>query len=237
MKRSIAIIPARGGSQRIAGKNYREFAGKPMIAWSIETALESDLFEHVVVSTDDDQIKAIAREYGAECPFSRPDSLADHHTGLMDVMKHALGELQSESTAQDLVACLYATAPFMQVSDLRRAASLWLEDEKADFVLAVCEFPSPVQRAFSMNESRYLQFNSPELSQVRSQDLVPAYFDAGQFFIGSASAFLQYDNTMQGNTLALPLPAFRCRDIDTPDDWDQALQLWNFNRFVESNAA
>lgn len=237
MSQSLAIIPARGGSKRIAGKNYREFAGKPMIAWSIEAALQSQVFDRVVVSTDDEHIKNVALEYGAECPFLRPAHLSDDHAGLMDVIQHAVNKLQTVAASTDLVACIYATAPFVRVEDLRAAVSLWRADVKADFVLAVCEFPSPIQRAFVKGDSQYLQFLSPHLSQTRSQDLEPAYHDAGQFILGRASAFQQYHNTMEGNTLAYPLPAIRCQDIDTPANWDHALQLWHYNRFVEENAA
>lgn len=237
MSQSIAIIPARGGSKRITGKNYRDFAGKPVIAWSIETALQSALFDRVVVSTDDQHIRNVAVEYGAECPFLRPAHLSDDHAGLMDVMKHAIAELQTDSASLDLMACIYATAPFVRVEDLCKAVSLWDEDACADFVLAVCEFPSPVQRAIVKGDAQYLQFLSPHLSQMRSQDLEPAYHDAGQFILGRASSFLQYRNTMEGNTLAYPIPAIRCRDIDTPADWDEALQLWHYNHFVEQDAA
>ncbi len=237
MRESLAIIPARGGSKRIVGKNIRHFGGKPMIAWSIEAALQSDEFDRVVVSTDDVEIQRIALVYGAECSFLRPDDLSDDHAGLMVVMRHAIEQLENEASTLTMVACIYATAPFIRVDDIRAAAQLWRKDDAADFVLGVCEFESPVQRAFKKSTSNFLQFQSPENSLARTQDLETSYYDAGQFFMGSAAAFANCASTMEGNTLGFPIPASRCVDIDTPEDWNRALDLWNYIQFTGAQAA
>ncbi|UEQ03323.1 pseudaminic acid cytidylyltransferase [Halomonas profundus] len=224
----VAIIPARGGSKRIPRKNVKPFFGKPMIAWSIQAARESGMFDRIIVSTDDEEIAQVGKAYGAEIPFLRPAELSDDHTGLTPVMRHAIEWLQGQGDSPSIVACAYATAPFLRAVDLAASVSLFEKNPDTDYVLAVTRFPSPVQRAFIAEHQGYLKFLFPEFSTMRSQDLHEAYHDAGHFLMGRADAFIQYPTSMAGNTLPHWIPRLLCQDIDTPEDWAHAEELFAF---------
>lgn len=218
---NVAIIPARGGSKRIPQKNIKPFCGKPMIAWSIETALASGCFDRVIVSTDDAQIAALAERWGAESPFLRPQELADDHTPTRPVINHAIGEVAQRYAMPQFVCCIYATAPFLQVEDLRRGLALLIEQER-DFAFSVGEFGYPIQRALKMTPEGGVEMLYPQYRTTRSQDLEQAYHDAGQFYWGRTQAFLANRPTFSPASAPVVLPAHRVQDIDTPEDWQRA---------------
>ena len=233
---NIALIPARGGSKRIPRKNVRHFIDRPIIAYSIQAALSSGLFEHVVVSTDDEEIAGEARRWGAETPFMRPTRLADDYTGTMDVIQHGLDECERLWGELNYVCCLYATAPFITDGVLCQAFQR-LQQTQADYVFSVTTFPFPVQRALLINESQRVECLYPEHRFTRSQDLPTAYHDAGQFYFGKAEAFRQGKPLFSSASSPLILPREQVQDIDTPEDWRRAellFQLLQHNAGTEN---
>lgn len=218
----IAVIPARGGSKRIPHKNIRLFAGKPIIAYSIEAAKRCSLFNRIIVSTDDEKIAVVSRSFGAEVPFFRPDALADDFCGTNAVMKHCLQWLrQEENYAADIACCIYATAPFLSETYLRQGLDLLLSRKKM-FAFSVTSYAFPVQRALRLNKDKCVEALYPENIAVRSQDLEPVYHDAGQFYWGTAAAFLHDAVTYSPISVPVILPRYLVQDIDTEEDWHQA---------------
>lgn len=223
---AIAIIPARGGSKRIARKNLKPFDGVPMIARSIATALRSGLFDQVLVSTDDPEIAELARASGATVPFMRPAELADDFTGTGPVIVHALNALRERGETFDYTCCIYATAPLLQLRCLRQGlAALEAHPEKS-FAFSVCSFAFPVQRALTLDEQGALTSLYPEFRNTRSQDLPPAYQDAGQFYWGRSEAWLRGDLVFSPLSLPVILPRHLVQDIDTEEDWLRAEYLY-----------
>lgn len=217
---NIAIIPARGGSKRIPRKNIKAFNGKPMIAHAITAAKASALFEHVVVSTDDEEIAAIAQEWGAETPFVRPEELADDYTATVPVIAHAIQKCRSLGWEFEHVCCIYPATPFLQAMDLQAALENLLGCD-ADYCFPVTEFPSAIQRALRRAADGKMQPFYPQYETTRTQDLETAYHDAGQFYWGKASAWL--DNpTIHTGGIGYVIPNWRVVDIDTPEDWQRA---------------
>lgn len=217
----LLVIPARGGSKRIPGKNIKNFHGKPIIAWSIEAAIQSDCFDHIIVSTDSEEIADVARQYGAEVPFMRPASLSDDHTGTIAVIKHAIEWFQGQSLAPTEVCCLYATAPFVRPEDLVSGLDMLIEGN-ADFAFSVTSYAFPIQRAIRITEARRVEMFNPEHFLTRSQDLEEAYHDAGQFYWGRADAWLKGDTVFGSGSAPILLPRFRVQDIDSLEDWIRA---------------
>ena len=226
---SLCIIPARGGSKRIPRKNIKPFNGRPMITWSIQAAIDSNAFDHVIVSTDDAEIAETARAAGAQVPFMRPENLSDDHTATVPVIAHALGEAEKLWGKQPLVCCLYATAPFVQADDIRAARSL-IEDNGADYAFPVTSFPFPIQRGVKLTKDGRMAMFQPEHALTRSQDLEEAYHDVGQFYWGKKSAWLAGKPIIGPGAAPLVIPRHRAQDIDTPEDWDRAERL--FTAFV-----
>lgn len=221
MKGVVAIIPARGGSKRIPRKNIRAFAGRPMIAHSIAAALDSALFEQVLVSTDDEEIAEVARAHGAVTPFVRPRKLADDHSGTNAVVRHALQWLASAQQPASLACCIYATAPFVEAADLREGHRVLLSSGKA-FAFSVTSFEFPVQRALRRHPGGEIEALYPQYADTRSQDLEHAWHDAGQFYWGRADAFLDDVPLYSTHAIGVPIPRYRVQDIDTPEDWRRA---------------
>ena len=219
---NIAIIPARGGSKRIPRKNLAPFDGVPMIVRSIRTALDSGLFDQVVVSTDDAEIADVARAHGAEVPFLRPAQLADDFTGTAAVIVHALQQLP----AFDYACCVYATAPLLQVRYLREGFELLEQHPDKSFAFSVCNFGFPVQRALTLDGQGALTALYPEFRDTRSQDLPEAFQDAGQFYWGRTDAWLRGEVVYSPASLPVILPRHLVQDIDTPDDWKRAEYLY-----------
>ncbi|MFT6538223.1 MAG: N-acylneuraminate cytidylyltransferase [Marinomonas primoryensis] len=217
----IAIIPARGGSKRIPRKNVKEFCGKPMIAWSIEAALTSRCFDRVIVSTDNQEIADIAREWGAEIPFMRPAELSDDYTGTIPVIQHAVQWLEAQHGIVDFACCLYATAPFVSPDDLQKGWEV-ISNKDCDYAFSVSSYPFPIQRAVKITgQGRVVMFN-PEYFLSRSQDLEDAWHDAGQFYWGTAEAWCDERTIFSENSVPIKLPRHRVQDIDTPEDWKRA---------------
>lgn len=217
---NICLIPARGGSKRIPRKNVRPFNGLPMIAWPIRAARASGLFARIIVSTDDPEIAEVARAEGAEVPFVRPADLSGDHATVIPVLRHALDWLEAESALPDALCCLFATAPFVRPEDLRAAAALLSDD--VDFVIPLTEYAFAIQRALRLAPDGAVEMFAPELYTARSQDLEPAYHDAGQFYWGKSAAWRAAPAFFGPRTRALRLPRHRVQDIDTPDDWTRA---------------
>lgn len=217
----IAIIPARGGSKRIPYKNIKLFCGKPMISWSIEAAINSGCFDHILVSTDDADIANIARASGAEIPFMRPATLSDDFTGTGAVIKHAVKWVQSNWGDVDLVCTIYATAPFVRASDILKAYRL-KNESGAQIVFSVTSFPFPIQRAIKINSQGRVEMFYPENYFARSQDLEPAFHDAAQFYWAETGAILSEAPAFSAVAAPFILPRHRVQDIDTPEDWIRA---------------
>jgi len=217
----VAIIPARGGSKRIPRKNIKPFAGKPIIGYSIEAALNSQLFDRVIVSTDDPEIASVAELFGAEIPFLRPAELADDFTGTNAVVKQCLEWLQDNNCSVDYACCIYATAPFVRVKYLREGYDRLVESDKS-YAFSVTSFPFPVQRAIRLNVDGHVEAIYPEMIARRSQDLEEAYHDAGQFYWGRTEAFLHDVVTFSSESIPIVLPRYLVQDIDTLEDWKRA---------------
>lgn len=226
----LAVIPARGGSKRIPRKNIKPFCGKPMIAWSVEAALQSSCFDQVVVSTDDDEIAEVARQYGATVPFIRPTALADDRTGTTSVIRHAIEWHQAQVRSPEQVCCIYATAPFVSAEDLRRG-QLALVESASDYAFSVTSYAFPIQRAVRITPANRVEMFNPERFNTRSQDLEEAFHDAGQFYWGTTDAWLQERCIFGANSVPIMLPRHRVQDIDTPEDWARA--EWLFKAMQE----
>lgn len=221
----LAVIPARGGSKRIPQKNIKEFCGRPMIAWPIEAALESALFDRVIVSTDDTEIAAIAESLGAEVPFMRPKEISDDHAGTSVVIAHAIDWLRKQGMNPDPVCCIYATAPFISSEDLHRGFKL-LQESAADFAFSVTSYAFPIQRAIKLTSGGGIEMYHPEYFTTRSQDLEEAYHDAGQFYWGRADAWCSEAFIFGPRSVPVIIPRTRVQDIDTMEDWEKAEQLF-----------
>ena len=224
-KSTIAIIPARGGSKRIPRKNIKPFAGRPMIVHAISAALGSRLFGQVVVSTDDPEIAETARKAGAKTPFVRPGELSDDHTPTVPVVAHAIEALEQIGWQVATVCCIYPGVPFIQLADLAIALDL-LRTSGADYTLPVAEFPSAIQRALRRTSDGRLSPFHADFELTRTQDLEPAYHDAGQFYWGSRDAWLS-NSRIHSNAVGLAIPNWRVVDIDTPEDWERAEILYS----------
>lgn len=220
----LAVIPARGGSKRIPRKNIRPFCGKPMIAWSIEAARQSGCFDRIIVSTDDGEIAAVARDFGADVPFLRPPELSDDHTGTIPVIAHAIQWQQQHGESPTEACCIYATAPFVRAEDLQRGLDL-LKHADCDYAFSVTSYAFPIQRALRIKENGRMEMFQPDHFNTRSQDLEESYHDAGQFYWGNTRAWLA-GTPIFSQSAPVILPRCRVQDIDTPEDWARAEWLF-----------
>jgi pseudaminic acid cytidylyltransferase len=217
----LAVIPARGGSKRIPGKNIRSFCGKAMIGYSIAAAKQSGVFDRIVVSTDCQRIAEVARKHGAEVPFMRPAELADDHATTITVMRHAVNYLVDTGCPVEHACCIYATAPFVRDEDLRTGLDLLRQDQSADFAFPVTTFPFPIVRSLKMSGNRVEMF-FPEHQTTRSQDFPEAWHDAGQFYWGTTNAWQHSSGIFTASSIGIPVPRHRVQDIDTEEDWIRA---------------
>ncbi len=217
MTRPVAIIPARGGSRRIAGKNIRDFSGRPIISYSIETARQSELFDSIIVSTDSEEIADVARRYGAQVPFIRPASLADDFATTSAAFAHALEELDIKS---GLGCCIYATAPFLKSDDLRRGFET-MTAAHASGAFAVTTFPAPIFRALTINSDGRLEMLWPGHRDARSNDLPDTFHDAGMFYWVDVARF-RAKPELYNDAMPVVIPRHRVHDIDTLEDWKRA---------------
>lgn len=222
---NMAIIPARGGSKRIPRKNIRSFNGKPMIAWSIDAAKKSGLFQHIVVSTDDEEIAKIAMSYGAEVPFLRPEELANDISPTVPVISHAINACAQLGWTSDYICCIYPCAPFITRSHLLSSFEM-LKNTDADYVYPVAEYPHPVQRAMLRNQDGHMSFVTPEYEMSRTQDLIKTFHDTGQFYWGKSNAWSS-QKKMHSEGLGFVVPHWQSVDIDTLDDWRRAELIYN----------
>lgn len=256
---NIAIIPARGGSKRIPRKNLRPFAGRPVIEYAIQAARDSDVFDRIVVSTDDQQLADHALQFGAEVPFQRPRELADDHTPTVPVIRHAIQQLESTGAPVNLVCCLYPTAPFTTATDLQQTCQVLQSAAEVDFVFPVTTFDFPIFRALSWQAdgsghrlapdrpqisethtaethaaevpaSGPIQMLWPEHELTRSQDLPEALHDAGQFYWGTRQAWLTVDRIYSARTTGWQIPRYRVQDLDTLEDWRRAEAMYRVLR-------
>lgn len=213
---AVAIITARGGSKRIPRKNVKEFCGKPIIVYSIEAALESGLFDEVMVSTEDEEIAEIAKSAGARVPFMRSGENAGDYASTDDVLLEVLEAYREQGREFDSFCCLYPTAPFVTADKLRRAMQLL---DKADSVMPVVAFSFPPQRCMILNEEGELRMKWPEHAKTRSQDLEPYYHDCGQFYCCKTAPFLEYKTTDLPHMVPVIMSETQVQDIDNLDDW------------------
>ncbi len=217
----IAVIPARGGSKRIKRKNIKAFGGKPLIAYSIDAAVKSELFDDIIVSTDSSDIASTARQYGATYIVHRPEKLADDYTGTTPVVQHAIQEYERNKQPVDFVCCIYATAPFLTAEYLKKGFTQLNSDSNKQFAFSVTTFDFPIQRAIKLKDGGVMPVDHTQMGK-RSQDLEECYHDAGQFYWGRKHAFLSGAPTFAMHSIPVILPRYLVQDIDTPEDWQRA---------------
>ena len=217
---SIAIITARGGSKRISKKNIKEFCGKPVIAYSIEAAILSGIFDEIMVSTDSEEIADVARTYGAKVPFMRSEKTASDFATTRDVLMEVLSEYEKREKLFDDMTCLYPTAPFVTAQKLRDAIKL-LKETNSSLLIPVVRFPYPPQRAYVIREGR-LSLKWEEYRYTRSQDLETFYHEAGQFYCYNVKDYLEARGEIKDNIIPFILPESEVQDIDTEEDWKMA---------------
>ena len=222
---NIAIIPARGRSKRIPYKNIYSFHGQPLIAYSIKAAIDSKVFDRIIVSTDDNEISIISKEYGAEIPFLRPNELASDMVGIHEVISHTIKWLQDDGCSFSNVCCISATAPFLKPNDLVSSLDL-LISSNLSYVLSATEYTFPIQRSFKMKQNKTVKLFFPEHYHSRSQDLEKSYHDAGQFYWGTVNTWMMEKDIYTDKTAPYLLPAWRVQDIDTYDDLKHAEILY-----------
>ena len=220
----IAIIPARGGSKRIARKNIKHFFGKPIISYAIRTALDSGLFEHVIVSTEDREIAKIALNYGAEVPFFRPHKLADDYASTLAVISHAVEECEKLGWLIEEACCIYPASPFINVDDLKKAYQK-LIDNNAYYSFPIVEFPSPIQRSLKKKNNGFVSLMFDKYLFTRTQDIEVTYWDAGQFYWGKYKAWVKKIH-MYTKAIGYVVSDSRIIDIDTPSDWEKAEEIY-----------
>ena len=230
----IAVIPARGGSKRIPRKNIKQFCGKPMIVWSIEAAKASGSFDHIIVSTDDNEIAELAKKHGAEVPFIRPAELSDDYVGTGDVVKHAVEWAIKNIGKPEFICTIYATAPFIKPMDIVTGLNLLVENN-SQLAFTVTSFPFPIQRAIKINKNGRVEMFQPENFMIRSQDLEPAYHDAGQFYWATTDAVLNDVLAFSKEAVPVILPRHRVQDIDTYEDWARAELLFQLMSIQEQD--
>ena len=216
----IAIIPARGGSKRIPRKNIRDFCGRPIIAYSIEAAIGADLFDEVMVSTDDEEIASVARQYGASVPFMRSDETADDHASTAAVLAEVIERYREQGVRPEKACCIYPTAPFVTPEKLRLADER-LTSSGADCALPIVRFSFPILRSFRQEGDR-VAYRWPEHAGKRSQDLEPAFHDAGQFYQFRTAPLEATGQFITDRTVGIEMSELEVQDIDHPSDWELA---------------
>ncbi|HDP98988.1 MAG TPA: pseudaminic acid cytidylyltransferase [bacterium] len=220
MSKVIAIIPARGGSKRIPRKNIRLFSGRPIVAYSIDLANRSSLFDEIMVSTDDTEIVSIAKDLGASVPFMRSKKNADDFAATADVILEVIEKYKQLGQEFDYVCCIYPTAPFINPERLRECYDLLLAKDR-DVVFPVIKYSYPIQRALKFENDKIQMIDKKNL-RVRSQDLPDTYHDAGQFYWLKVKCFLRNPELITDNTGSIVIPEWEAQDIDNPEDWQLA---------------
>lgn len=216
----LCIIPARGGSKRIPRKNIKPFMGKPIIAYSIEAALKSGVFDDVMVSTDDEEIAGVARQYGAAVPFLRSAVTSNDYATTVDVLLEVINRYKEQGKVFDTICCLYSTAPFVTSERLREASSQI--SDTIDACFTIVQYSYPIQRSLRINDSDYVEMKYPEHLKSRTQDLEKVYHDAGQFYFVKTDVLIQEKTVWCKRTAPLILSELEVQDLDTLTDWQLA---------------
>ena len=216
--RKIAIIPARGGSKRIPRKNIKPFFGKPVIAYAIELALESKLFERVIVSTDDDEIAEISKLYGAEVPFIRSKENSTDNASTFDVLKEVINWFSESDEVYELACCIYPITPLLNGKNLEKGLKKLIEG-KFDSILPLVKYEHPIQRSFYLNSEECLEFSDIECFKKNTQDLKPHYHDTGQFYWFNIGQCLKKNGLITNNSSFIELSYFDYQDVDCIEDW------------------
>lgn len=230
---SVAIITARGGSKRIPKKNIKDFCGKPIIAYSIETALKSDLFDEVMVSTDSDEIAEIATGFGASIPFKRSEATSNDYADTTDVLKEVLKEYDRLGKRFDYFCCIYPTAPFITTDKLKNSFSL-LQDEDVYNVISMVSFSFPPQRGM-VRDGKYIKPAYPEYIDERSQDLEEILHDCGQFYWCKTEEFIKNPDILSNHTVPFLVSEMEVQDIDNQSDWELAEMKYNYMKGKHEN--
>ena len=226
----LCVIPARGGSKRIKKKNIKNFCGKPIIAWSIQLAIASKYFDKIIVSTDDNEIADLARSYGADVPFVRPKILSNDYTGTVPVISHAIKWQIKHCQKPIYVCCIYATAPFVKLSDIKYGLKI-LKSSSSEYAFSATNYAYPIQRSFRIKKNKKIKMLYPEHYNSRSQDLEEVFHDAGQFYWGLTDAWLKNKPIVSENAIPIMIPRDQVHDIDTLEDWQIAEKMFRtFNR-------
>lgn len=223
--KNLCIIPARGGSKRIPRKNIKPFMGKPIMAYSIEAALKSGLFDEVMVSTDDEEFAEVARKFGASVPFLRSEATANDYAGTVDVLLEVLTMYRKVGKEFDNICCLYSTAPFVTAERLKEGYKNLDENNDASFTMV--QYSYPVQRSLRVNGNGYVEMVFPDYLGSRSQDLEPIYHDAGQFYFVKVKELERQKTLWCKNTVPLILSELEVQDLDTLTDWQLAEMKYN----------
>lgn len=223
--KNIAVIPARGGSKRIPGKNIKNFCGKPVIAYSIEAALDSGIFDEVMVSTDSGEIADVAKKFGAKIPFMRSEKTSNDYAIIADVLSEVLETYREKGSNFDTCCCIYSTAPFVTAEKLKAAYKIF-QESSAKSLLSVSLFSFPPQRGLFIREGKLVHFQ-PEYMNTRSQDIEKMYHDCGQFLIVDAACFMSEKKLMTDNTIPFIIDDIEVQDIDTIEDWKIAELKYN----------
>ena len=214
----IAIITARGGSKRIPKKNIKDFMGKPMLAYAIDAAKQSNLFDEIMVSTDSPEIADIAKKYGANVPFMRSDATANDFATTADVLLEVINEYKKLGKIFDIMCCIYPCVPFLSAETLINA---FKKMEGHDAIMPVCKYPVPIEWAMKLENDILIPYNR-EAQNMRSQDIEPKYFDAGMFYFYETSGIYETQSIAPRNTIGYIIDDKECQDIDTPEDWSMA---------------
>lgn len=218
--KKLCIIPARGGSKRIPRKNIKPFMGKPIIAYSIEAALQSGVFDEVMVSTDDEEIANVARDFGASVPFLRSAETSNDYATTVDVLLEVVNRYKEQGKVFDIICCLYSTAPFVTSERLKEASSQISENVDACFTIV--QYSYPIQRSLKINDDNHVEMKFPEHLKSRTQDLENVYHDAGQFYFVKTGALIQEKTVWCKRTAPLVLSELEVQDLDTLTDWQLA---------------
>ena len=226
---NIAVIPARGGSKRIPRKNIKLFHGVPVIAYAIKTAKESGVFSEIFVSTDDEEIAEVAESFGATIPWMRPKELSDDHATTVSVMKDAVNKLKSSLNELEYVCCIYPATPLLQPSFISQGLQI-LKVGDWDYVLSAARAETPPERFFSLDSANGVEMHFPEHKAVRTQDFLPSYHDAGQFYFGKSSSWESGLPIFSSKSTIIEIPRELSVDVDTLDDWHYAEHLFAMQR-------
>ena len=218
---TIAIITARGGSKRIPRKNIKEFMGKPIVAYAIETALKSKIFSEVMVSTDDDEIVEIAKRFGAKVPFKRSQETANDFASTEDVLDEVVNEYKKIGQEFDNICCIYPCVPLLTVQTLKEAYNTFANSD-CNALMPVVRFSFPIQRAVIKDENNFLKYREPDNAEKRSQDLEPAFHDTGMFYFIKNEAFQKYRTLVPSKTVLYEMNESQIQDIDNIEDWKMA---------------